>query len=145
TEDDRTIFKTLENMNYIVLVNKVDLDNKLDIEEVNELTQGHAVITTSIVNDEGIDQLEKALSDLFFTTKDVDNDTAYVSNVRHIQRFKQSKPALEEGREALEMAVPIDMVQIDVRRRWELLGEIVGDTASDSLIDQLFSQFCLGK
>src|SRR5699024_12233338 len=63
TEDDRTIFKTLENMNYIVLVNKVDLDNKLDIEEVNELTQGHAVITTSIVNDEGIDQLEKALSD----------------------------------------------------------------------------------
>src|SRR5699024_5888849 len=59
TEDDRTIFKTLENMNYIVLVNKVDLDNKLDIEEVNELTQGHAVITTSIVNDEGIDQLEK--------------------------------------------------------------------------------------
>lgn len=145
TEDDRTIFKTLENMNYIVLVNKVDLDNKLDIEEVNELTQGHAVITTSIVNDEGIDQLEKALSDLFFTTKGVDNDTAYVSNVRHIHLLKQSKTALEEAREALEMAVPMDMVQIDVRRSWEFLGEIVGDTASDSLIDQLFSQFCLGK
>src|SRR5699024_12383628 len=110
TEDDRTIFKTLENMNYILLVNKVDLDNKLDMEEDSQLTQGHAVITTSIVNDEGIDQLEKALSDLLFTTKGVDNDTAYVSNVRHIHLLKQSKTALEEARAALEMAVPMDMV-----------------------------------
>lgn len=145
TEEDRTIFKTLENMNYIVLVNKVDLDNRLDIEEVNQLTKGHAVITTSLVHDRGIDQLETALSDLFFNTEGVDNDTAYVSNVRHIHLLKQSKTALEEAREALELAVPLDMVQIDVRRSWEFLGEIVGDTASDSLIDQLFSQFCLGK
>src|SRR5699024_12885039 len=115
TEDDRTIFKTLENMNYIVLVNKVDLDNKLDIEEVNERTQGHAVITTSIVNEEGIDQLEKALTDLFYTTKVADNDTAYVSNVRHIHLLKQSKTALEEAREDLEMAVPIDLEHINVR------------------------------
>src|SRR5699024_8946762 len=116
-EDYMINFNTIENMNYIVLVNKVDLDNKLDIEEVNELTQGHAVITTSIVNDEGIDQLEKALSDLFFTTKGVDNDTAYVSNVRHIHLLKQSKTALEEAREALEMAVPMDMVQIRSEER----------------------------
>src|SRR5699024_2310103 len=118
TEDDRTIFKTLENMNYIVLVNKVDLDNRLEIEEVNQLTKGHAVITTSLVHNRGIDQLETALSDLFFNTEGVDNDTAYVSNVRHIHLLKQSKTALEEAREALELAVPLDMVQIDVRRSW---------------------------
>src|SRR5699024_5273522 len=120
-----------ENMNYIVLVNKVDLDNKLDIEEVNELTQGHAVITTSIVNDEGIDQLEKALSDLFFTTKGVDNDTARVSNVRHIHLLIQSKTCLEEAREAVDEAVPIEIGHIDVRRSWEFLAAIVRDTASD--------------
>ena len=50
-----------------------------------------------------------------------------------------------DARDALQMHLPLDMVQIDVTRTWELLGEIVGDTASESLIDQLFSQFCLGK
>ena len=73
------------------------------------------------------------------------NDMSYVSNVRHIQLLKEAKQALQEAEEGLEMGVPIDMVQIDVTRTWELLGEIIGDTASDALIDQLFSQFCLGK
>src|SRR5699024_1417887 len=145
TEDDRTIFQTLKDMNYIVIVNKTDLDKQLDIEEVEALTKGHAVITTSLVQDVGIDQLEIALSDLFFDKEGIDNDTAYVSNVRHIHLLKQSKTALEEAIQALELQMPLDMIQIDVRRTWEFLGEIVGDTASDSLIDQLFSQFCLGK
>lgn len=145
TEDDRTIFKTLENMNYIVIVNKTDLDNRLDIDEVQQLSKGQAVITTSLVQDIGIDQLEIALSNLFFSEGAMDHDTAYVSNVRHIHLLKQSKQALEEARQALGMMMPLDMVQIDVRRTWEFLGEIIGDTASDSLIDQLFSQFCLGK
>ncbi len=69
----------------------------------------------------------------------------YVSNVRHIQLLKQAKQALEDAMGSLEMDMPLDIVQIDVTRTWEFLGEIVGDTASDSLIDQLFSQFCLGK
>src|SRR5699024_6478954 len=72
-------------------------------------------------------------------------DMTYVSNVRHIELLRKAKEALADAMNSLEMGMPLDIVQIDVRRAWEYLGEIIGDTASDSLIDQLFSQFCLGK
>ena len=144
-EEDRIIFKMIRDMNYIVIINKTDLAPAINMEEIKQLAGKAAVITTSLKEDKGVDQLEEALSDLFMTSDKMDTETAYVSNVRHIQLLKQSKQALEDARQALELAMPLDMVQIDVRRTWEFLGEIIGDTASDSLIDQLFSQFCLGK
>jgi tRNA modification GTPase len=69
----------------------------------------------------------------------------YVSNVRHIALLKKARQSLVDAYEAADQFVPIDMIQIDVRLAWEHLGEIVGDTAHDALIDQIFSQFCLGK
>lgn len=143
-EDDRKIFDMLKDMNYIVIVNKTDLDQRLDMEEIQQLAKGQ-VLTTSLVHDEGVDQLEKALSDIFFQGNIMVENNMVVSNARHIQLLNQAQKTLEDARNALQMHLPLDMVQIDVTRTWELLGEIVGDTASESLIDQLFSQFCLGK
>lgn len=143
-EDDKKIFTLLEDMNYIVIINKVDLAGNLDIDEVKALAKG-SVITTSLVQDQGINALEKALTDLFFQEELMSENNTLVSNARHIQLLKQAKSSLTEAREALDLDMPLDMVQIDVTRTWELLGEIIGDTASESLIDQLFSQFCLGK
>ncbi|MEJ8777131.1 tRNA uridine-5-carboxymethylaminomethyl(34) synthesis GTPase MnmE [Pseudogracilibacillus sp. ICA-222130] len=143
-EDDRKIFDMLKDMNYIVIVNKTDLDQRLDMEEIQQLAKGQ-VLTTSLVHDEGVDQLEKALSDIFFQGNIMVENNMVVSNARHIQLLNQAQQTLEDARNALQMHLPLDMVQIDVTRTWELLGEIVGDTASESLIDQLFSQFCLGK
>ena len=143
-EDDKKIFELLDDMNYIVIVNKVDLEGNLDIDEVKALAKG-SVITTSLVQDQGIDELEKALTDIFFQEELMSENNTLVSNARHIQLLKQAKTSLTEARGALELDMPLDMVQIDVTRTWELLGEIIGDTASESLIDQLFSQFCLGK
>lgn len=143
-EDDRKIFDMLQDMNYIVIVNKTDLEQRLNMEEIQQLAKGQ-VLTTSLVHDEGVDQLEKALSDIFFQGNIMVENNMVVSNARHIQLLNQAQKTLEDARDALQMHLPLDMVQIDVTRTWELLGEIVGDTASESLIDQLFSQFCLGK
>src|SRR5699024_3353186 len=145
TEEDYIIFDMIRDLNYIVIVNKTDLHPAIDMEEVRSFVNEQQIITTSLKKDVGIDDLEIALSHLFLSSDQIDSDTAYVSNVRHIHLLKQSKEALQEAREALSLSMPLDMVQIDVRRTWEFLGEIIGDTASDSLIDQLFSQFCLGK
>ncbi|TMN22272.1 tRNA uridine-5-carboxymethylaminomethyl(34) synthesis GTPase MnmE [Lentibacillus cibarius] len=145
TEEDEKLFEAVQGLDYIVIVNKTDLEQQLDLDKVNELAAGKPVITTSLIREEGIDQLESAIATTFFAG-DVDTgDMTYVSNVRHIQLLKQAKQALEDAMESLEIDMPLDIVQIDVTRTWEFLGEIVGDTASDSLIDQLFSQFCLGK
>ena len=69
----------------------------------------------------------------------------YISNARHIQLIKRTIGQIDEALGSAVMNMPIDMVQIDLRRAWDTLGEINGDTVQESLIDQLFSQFCLGK
>lgn len=145
TDEDREIFSLLEDLNFIVIVNKVDLEQQIDVTELTELARGSAIITTSLIQEKGIDDLENALADLFFSKEIASDEATYVSNARHIQLLKQSKTALEEATNGLALNMPLDMIQIDVRRTWEFLGEIIGDTASESLIDQLFSQFCLGK
>ncbi|WP_082231965.1 tRNA uridine-5-carboxymethylaminomethyl(34) synthesis GTPase MnmE [Halobacillus massiliensis] len=145
TDEDRKLFEAVNDLNIIVIVNKMDLDPKLDLEEVKRLTGDHPVVSTALIREEGIDQLEKAIADTFFEGDLDAGDMTYVSNVRHVQLLKQAKQALEDAQEGMEMGVPIDVVQIDVTRTWELLGEIIGDAVHESLIDQLFAQFCLGK
>ena len=145
TEDDRALFQAIEGFEYIVIINKTDLEQKLNINEVKQLAGGNPIVTTSIIEEKGIDELEKAIARIFFAGEIETGDLTYVSNVRHIQLLKQSKQSLEDAMEGLQLGMPLDIVQIDVTRTWEFLGEIVGDTASEGLIDQLFSQFCLGK
>ncbi|MBM7552200.1 tRNA uridine-5-carboxymethylaminomethyl(34) synthesis GTPase MnmE [Thalassobacillus pellis] len=145
TAEDEKLFEAVEDLDVVVIVNKTDLPEKLDMERVRELARDHSLITTSLIKEEGIDELEQAIADVFFEGELDAGDMTYVSNVRHIQLLKQAKRSLEEALNGMEMGMPIDVVQIDVTRTWEILGEIVGDTVHESLIDQLFSQFCLGK
>ncbi|MEN1966533.1 tRNA uridine-5-carboxymethylaminomethyl(34) synthesis GTPase MnmE [Lentibacillus sp. N15] len=145
TAEDKQLFEAVEGLEYIVIINKTDLPKKLDLDQLHTLAEGNTIITTSLVNEAGIDELETAIAQTFFAGDIDTGDLTYVSNVRHIQLLKEANQALEDAINSLEIAMPLDIVQIDVTRTWELLGEIIGDTASDSLIDQLFSQFCLGK
>lgn len=145
TEDDAKILALIEKLNYIVVINKIDLPQQLDITHIQKLVNNHPIVKVSIKEEEGIAELEQTIANLFYNEELVAQDTLYISNVRHIHLLERAKEALEDAREALQMNLPLDIVQIDVQRTWEYLGEIIGDTASESLIDQLFSQFCLGK
>ncbi|WP_042147665.1 tRNA uridine-5-carboxymethylaminomethyl(34) synthesis GTPase MnmE [Paucisalibacillus sp. EB02] len=145
SEEDFRLFEVVKGLEYIVIINKTDLNQKLDIEKVKDLVEDKRIVSTSLLKEEGIDALESAIADSFFAGEIDSGDLTYVSNARHIQLLKQAKQALEEAMSSLDLGMPLDIVQIDVTRTWEFLGEIIGDTASDSLIDQLFSQFCLGK
>ena len=145
TEEDLRLLEVVKGLEYIVIINKTDLNQKLDIEKVRDLVEDKRIVSTSLLKEEGIGELESAIADSFFAGEIESGDLTYVSNVRHIQLLKQAKQALEDAHVSLDMGMPLDIIQIDVTRTWEFLGEIIGDTASDSLIDQLFSQFCLGK
>ncbi|MGE7112037.1 tRNA uridine-5-carboxymethylaminomethyl(34) synthesis GTPase MnmE [Lysinibacillus sp. NPDC047702] len=144
TEDER-LFETIEAMDYIVIVNKTDLPQKIDIARVKELAGSHRIVTTSLLQEEGITELEEAIAALFFEGQIEAGDLTYVSNARHIALLHQAQATVEDALAAAQAGVPVDMVQIDVTRTWEILGEIIGDTVQESLINQLFSQFCLGK
>ncbi|RHW36107.1 tRNA uridine-5-carboxymethylaminomethyl(34) synthesis GTPase MnmE [Lysinibacillus yapensis] len=145
SEEDERLFETIQNMDFIVVVNKTDLPQKIDLEKVKELANGRPVVTTSILQEEGIIELEEAIAKTFFEGQVEANDLTYVSNARHIALLHQAKSTMEDAIDAAHAGVPVDMIQIDVTKTWELLGEIVGDTVQESLINQLFSQFCLGK
>lgn len=145
SEEDIKLFEAVSGMDIIVIVNKTDLEPKLDVEKVKELAKDRPVVTTSLLLEKGIDELEMAIQSLFFTGSIESGDLTYVSNTRHIALLQEAKQSIEDALEGIEMDVPIDIVQIDLTRCWEQLGEIIGDAVHESLIDQLFSQFCLGK
>ena len=144
TEDEQ-LFEAVAGMDVIVIVNKTDLPARIGMDKVRSLAGSHRIVTTSLLQEEGIDELEEAISALFFGGGVEGGDMTYVSNSRHIALLNQALQSIEDVIAGIEAGIPIDIVQIDLTRTWELLGEIIGDTVQESLINQLFSQFCLGK
>lgn len=144
-EDDRKLLEQVKDKQTIVVVNKTDLPMQLEVEEIRKVVPEERMVLLSVQEQVGLDQLEKAISALFFAGEVESGDMTYVSNVRHIHLLKRAQGSLTEALTAAESMVPIDMIQIDLRNAWEELGEIIGDSVGESLIDQIFSQFCLGK
>jgi tRNA modification GTPase len=145
TIEDENIFAAVEGMDVIVIINKMDLPQKIDMVRVEQLAKDHKIIRTSLLEDRGVDELEEAIAALFFAGSIEAGDMTYVSNSRHIALLNQALNSIEDAIVGVESGTPIDIVQIDFTRTWELLGEIIGQSVHESLIDQLFSQFCLGK
>ena len=132
SEEDVKLFEAVEGMDVIVILNKTDLEAKIDTERVRELANGRPVVTTSLLKEEGINDLEEAIQSLFYTGAIESGDLTYVSNTRHISILQQAKRAIEDALSGIEQDVPIDMVQIDLTRCWELLGEIIGDSVHEA-------------
>jgi len=145
SEEDLKLFETISGMDAIIIVNKTDLEQKLDLDKVEELAGKRKIIYTSLKDERGMDELELAIRDMFFSGEIESKDATYVSNVRHITLLKQALRSITDALNAAESGVPVDMVQIDLTKTWEILGEIIGESVHDELINQLFSQFCLGK
>jgi len=143
--DERDLIRQVKDRQTIFIVNKIDLPSRLDLTELTSLVPEDRIIKMSVREGIGLDQLEKAITAMFFSGQIEAHDLTYVSNARHIALLERAKQSLLDAITSVEERIPIDIVQIDVRAAWELLGEIIGDAAPDALIDQIFSQFCLGK
>jgi tRNA modification GTPase TrmE len=143
--EDRQLIASTAGSKRIVLLNKTDLPSQLDRDELQEALVGDAIFEVSVLKNAGLDQLEQAIADLFFGGQTTDKDASYLSNTRHIALLENASQALSEVMEGIEAGMPVDLVQMDMTRCWDYLGEVVGDSVQDELITQLFSQFCLGK
>ncbi|KYC86267.1 tRNA uridine-5-carboxymethylaminomethyl(34) synthesis GTPase MnmE [Heyndrickxia sporothermodurans] len=145
TTEDMKLFEAVKGMDVIVIINKTDLQKRINMDKVKQLADKHTIISTSLLEEKGVDELEEAISSMYFQGSIEASDITYISNSRHIALIGQALDSIEEVISGIEMGTPIDIIQIDLTRTWELLGEIIGDTVQESLINQLFSQFCLGK
>ena len=138
TDQDRQLLEISQDSNRIILLNKVDLP------EIDQLPEDH--IKISVLKNQNIDKIEDRINALFFENAGlVEQDATYLSNARHISLIEKAVESLQAVNEGLALGMPVDLLQVDLTRTWEILGEITGDAAPDELITQLFSQFCLGK
>jgi tRNA modification GTPase len=143
--DELLLLEELQGRQVIAIYNKVDLPFCKDTSPIDAVIPLERIIKMSLATGEGIDKLGNAIRSMFFEGRLQSEDLTYVSNVRHIRLLNMARSSLIDAIEASRMQIPIDILQIDVRNAWEQLGEILGDTAGESLLDQIFSQFCLGK
>ncbi|EMB60981.1 tRNA uridine-5-carboxymethylaminomethyl(34) synthesis GTPase MnmE [Streptococcus mutans] len=141
TDQDRTLLEISQNSNRLILLNKTDLPEQIETDQLPE-----DCIKISVIKNQNIDVIEERINKLFFDNAAiVEKDATYLSNTRHISLIEKALKSLQAVNDGLELGMPVDLLQVDMTRTWEILGEITGDAAPDELITQLFSQFCLGK
>ena len=141
TDQDRALLELSKDSNRIILLNKTDLPEKIEADELPD-----DVIRISVLKNQNIDLIEERINQLFFDKAGiVEKDATYLSNARHIGLIEKAVQSLQSVNEGLEAGMPVDLLQIDLTRCWEILGEITGEAAPDELITKLFTQFCLGK
>jgi len=142
---DISLLQEIDDKNVIILLNKSDLAAKVYEDDIKVYTGNKSIISISAKEEVGIDVLYDEIERIFLSGVIRQSDATYVTNTRHISLLKNAKIALLDAANSVSEEMPMDMVTIDITNAWEVLGEIIGDTASEGLLDQLFSQFCLGK
>ncbi len=143
SDDLKTLLKKVKGKNYLILINKVDLDSKLNRDELE--VDSNRIIEMSITENKGIEELKERIIELFNLNEIETNDPTYLSNSRSISIIKKCLKKVEEVEKAVEENMPIDMIELDIKYIWEELGKINGSTYEEELLDEMFKRFCLGK
>lgn len=137
TKEEQELLEQIRNKPHIVIVNKIDLEQKLELNE--------ECIKISIKEKKGLEQIKDKISEIFNLEKIKTQDMTYLSNARSISLLKKANNLLVSSLTNIENNYPIDIVEIDLKESWNTLGEIIGKTYTDELLDEMFQRFCLGK
>ena len=145
SSEDEEIIEYLKERKCLVLINKKDLEQKIDSVQIRNMLPNSQIIKTSLINGDGIEEIENAVEELVYGGEITQSESMMVNNVRHINLLTDSFNSLED---ALQMAVnreALDFIEIDVKNAYELTGEIIGESVNDDIINEVFARFCLGK
>ncbi len=162
TEQDRRVSAELRSMGFdsgssavansyshkrsvIVVINKSDREQHIELDQVRDLWAHAALVHTSTLTSEGLSRLEEAIADIALAGKMLYSESVLVTSTRHQEALRRVVEHLHASLASLEQELPLDFVSIDLRAAYSVLGEITGETASDDLLDRIFSEFCIGK
>ena len=143
--EDRAVLELLPGKHAIILINKSDLPARLEMEEVEKYTGGRLVLKISVAQEEGLVELEQAIADMVYGGQVNQGEAAFVNNVRHAAALRAALERLDDAAATIAAGMPPDCIVVDLRAAWEKLGEVTGDTVGEDIIDQIFTQFCIGK
>ena len=144
SDEDRELLDFTKFKKRIIILNKSDLGSKITQEMIQNITDS-PIVTTSILEKNNLDKLATEIERMFFSGIENSANQVMVTNQRQAGLLQKAQQSLQEVISGVENAMPLDLVQIDLKDAWDTLGEITGDSAPDELITELFSQFCLGK
>ncbi|MCI5709294.1 tRNA uridine-5-carboxymethylaminomethyl(34) synthesis GTPase MnmE [Veillonella caviae] len=145
TDEERHILVSVSGLNTIVLLNKSDMGLAVSSESIASMGTFTAIETISAKDGEGTAVLSKWVKELVYGGQVKQTNDAMISNVRHISLMEQAKGQIEQAITSIDAGMPVDFIATDLRSAWELLGDITGDSIRESMVDELFSRFCLGK
>ena len=143
TDDIKELLSKVKDKDYLVLINKTDLESRLNLNNIN--IDKNRVVYLSIINNQGIDELKDKISEIFNISDITATDPTYLNNARSISILNKCLNKVEEVEEAVKNNMPIDMIELDIKSIWEELGTINGSTYEEELLDEMFKRFCLGK
>lgn len=137
SKEDIELLEATQTKKRIIVGNKNDLQKAIDLDI--------HMLKLSTLTKEGLTDLEKEIVKVLGMDDIQEKDFNVISNMRHIGKIKETIQALEDVLNAIAIDMPIDMTEIDLKKAWQILGEITGDYHPEDLISELFSKFCLGK
>lgn len=141
TLEDQKLLEKTKNKNTIVVLNKNDLERNIELDKLEDYT----LVSTNTNDLEGIDTLKDKIKEMFNLEQISTKDYNYLTNVRQISLAKNAYQKLIDVEKGLKDNLPVDMIEIDLRDCFDILGQITGKTYSDEIIDNLFERFCVGK
>lgn len=144
-EEDYEIAEHIGERKVIVLLNKEDLGKKVTEAQLRQLLPQAIVIDTAVIEEKGIRQLEEQIEALVYGGQVKQEESNMITNARHKDLLLRARIALKDAKEMAMEKQALDFIEVDVRQSWELLGEIIGETVTEDIIDQVFERFCLGK
>lgn len=144
-KEDLEIIEMIKNKKCIVLMNKMDLDAKIDENSIVDKIGDKKIITTSMLDGYGLDEIHDTLVEMFFSSEIKIEEDTVVTNVRQKNLLLEAKGNIDDAVDALNMGIPIDCIEVDVKNCWENIGAITGEAIGEDIIDKIFSDFCIGK
>lgn len=145
TDEDKEILDIIKNKTAIVVLNKMDLLNKIDENMAEIKNVSKYIVKMSTLEQKGIDDLYKSIGNLFSMEEISLDNTIVITNVRHKNLISKALNSCREAKKSMELGMPLDIIAIFLKEILENLGEITGETVTDDIIDEIFSKFCLGK
>ena len=141
TDDDKELISKTCNKTTIFVINKNDLETKLNLDNLNL----EHVVSINTLDNQGIELLKDKIKEVFKLDKINNNDFTYITNLRQITKIKESLNILIELIQGIEDGIELDILEMDLKEVWNTLGVITGESYDEELLDDLFKNFCVGK
>ena len=145
TDEDYSIMNRVANKNVLVLLNKSDMDRKIETDRIKEILGDKTFLDTSMETGQGVEELKDIIEKMVYKGNLKQDNSLIVTNARHLNLLRDASAFLEDSLKSIESNQPLEFIEIDVKNTYDDLGAILGEEVGDDILNEVFSRFCLGK